>query len=608
VDSQLDPDIQIAGYRIEGRLGRGGMGEVYRAVQLSLGRRVALKVLAPTLADDDVFRRRFLRESRIAASIDHPSIIPIYETGEDGGLLYIAMRYVDGMDLSTLLRREGRLEPARALAIMAQVASALDAAHARGLVHRDVKPANILLAAGPAGSDGHCYLCDFGLIKEVNAQQAQSALTATDQFVGTIPYVAPEQIEGRDLDGRTDVYSLGCVLFHCLTGSVPFERMNDIEVVFAHLREPPPSLSGRAPGLPTAMDAVVARAMAKSRADRWPTCSALVTAMQAEVRSTAPAPTTPADEETRSMQMPPIAVAPPRAFPGGAQPATPSPSPPGAARVSPTEAPPEVAAGARPASPTGAPPAAAPPATGPPADPAATTRIEPGPALPPAGTPEHARPVSRPPVGERSRPGGGVPAAVHRGGGDGRGNDWWDDRGDGRGDDRRDDRRGGRRGGRWVLVVAAIVLPVAAYFGARELLSDEQPGVEVAAGTTVAATMGSPAEGKCPGGFTRPTPDTPTRTAPLDAIRAHMGWSDPFLVDEMRTWRASNGERRWYVKAHQQNDPSRQGRWLVGQEPEAQPRVLASAAFGTEGYKASDWDVADGQTAPTGVAGCLAGT
>ncbi|HEX5882190.1 MAG TPA: serine/threonine-protein kinase [Actinomycetota bacterium] len=175
MDRQPDPDIQIAGYRIEARLGRGGMGEVYRAVQLSLDRRVALKVLPPKLAADDVFRRRFLRESRIAASIDHPSIIPIYETGEDGGLLYIAMRYVDGMDLSTLLRREGRLAPARAVAIMAQVASALDAAHARGLVHRDVKPGNILLAAGPAGGDGHCYLCDFGLIKEMDVQQARSA-------------------------------------------------------------------------------------------------------------------------------------------------------------------------------------------------------------------------------------------------------------------------------------------------------------------------------------------------------------------------------------------------------------------------------------------------
>jgi serine/threonine protein kinase len=545
VDSQPDPDIQIAGYRIEARLGRGGMGEVYRAVQLSLGRRVALKVLAPKLAADDVFRRRFLRESRIAASIDHPSIIPIYETGEDGGLLYIAMRYVDGMDLSTLLRREGRLEPARALAIMAQVASALDAAHARGLVHRDVKPANILLAAGPAGGDGHCYLCDFGLIKEVNAQQAQSALTATDQFVGTIPYVAPEQIEGRDLDGRADVYSLGCVLFHCLTGSVPFERMNDIEVVFAHLREPPPSLSRRAPGLPTAMDAVVARAMAKSSDDRWPTCSALVSAMQAEVRSTSPASAISADAETRSMHLPPVAITTPPPPPPAA--ASPSAAPPGAASAS-----------------------------------AAPTRIEPAPA-PSAHRPPSPRPASRPPQGEGSGPGGDVPAVVHRGDG------------------------GGRRGRWWLLAVAAIVLPAAAYVGTTQLLSEEQPPVAGPLATTVAATR-PPGETECPGGFTRPAVGTPTRTAPLDAIRAHMGWSDQFVVDEMRVWRASNGERRWYVKAHQEGDRSRQGRWVVGQEPEAQPRVLATAEFDTEGYKASDWDLADGQKAPTGLAGCLAGT
>jgi serine/threonine protein kinase len=245
VDSQPDADIQIAGYRIEARVGRGGMGEVYRAVQLDLGRRVALKILAPQLAADDRFRRRFLRESRIAACIDHPNIIPIYQTGEQGDLLYIAMRYVDGPDLATLLRREGRLEAARVLAIMAQVASALDAAHERGLVHRDVKPANILLATGLAGSDGHCYLCDFGLIKEVDSEQVASALTATDQFVGTIPYVAPEQIEGTAVDGRTDVYSLGCVLFHCLTGSVPFEGTSDVEVVFAHLGKPPPPHSAR---------------------------------------------------------------------------------------------------------------------------------------------------------------------------------------------------------------------------------------------------------------------------------------------------------------------------------------------------------------------------
>ena len=220
MDRQPDPDIRIAGYRIEARLGRGGMGEVYRAVQLSLDRRVALKVLPPKLAADDVFRRRFLRESRIAASIDHPSIIPIYETGEDGGLLYIAMRYVDGMDLSTLLRREGRLVPARAVAIMAQVASALDAAHARGLVHRDVKPGNILLAPPVFDGDAeHVYLVDFGLAR---SDSDDRSLGGAGSFLGTPRYAAPEQAAGRPVDGRTDGYALGCVLYECLTGQPPF--------------------------------------------------------------------------------------------------------------------------------------------------------------------------------------------------------------------------------------------------------------------------------------------------------------------------------------------------------------------------------------------------
>jgi serine/threonine protein kinase len=551
VDRQPDPDIQIAGYRIEGRLGRGGMGEVYRAVQLSLDRRVALKVLSPRLAEDAVFRRRFLRESRIAASIDHPSIIPIYETGEDGGLLYIAMRYVDGMDLSTLLRREGRLPPNRALAIMAQVASALDAAHARGLVHRDVKPANILLAAGPAGSDGHCYLCDFGLMKEVDVQQARSALTATGQFVGTIPYVAPEQIEGGDIDGRADVYALGCVLFHCLTGSPPFDRLNDVEVVFAHLREPPPAVSSRAPGVPPAIDAIVAKAMAKSRGDRWPTCTALVTALQAELRSPTPAPPTSADVETRSMQLPPLAGRSPTARPAGA---TPAAGPPAA---------------------TGSPPAAE--ATAGPVDDAdAPTRIRPGSWLPPSPAPPAPPPAWR-------GPDGGGPAAVPRDG---------------------DGRRRGRRG---LVAVAAVVLPVAAFFGAREVLSQREPPVAAASETTVAATR-PPGGSKCPSAIARPEPSTPTRTAPLAAIREHEGWSDPFVVSEMRTWRAGDGQRQWYVKGHQQYHESRRGRWLVAQEPEAQPRVVASADYGTRGYRQSDWEVADGQEAPTGIAGCLTGT
>jgi hypothetical protein len=212
---QSEPGIRVTGYRIEARIGRGGMGEVYRAEQLSLGRKVALKVLRPDLAADDGFRRRFLRESMIAAGIDHPNVIPIYDAGEVDGLLYIAMRYVDGSDLSTLLRREGRLDLALTLAIMTQVAGALDAAHAHGLVHRDVKPSNILLAPAAGGGE-YCYLCDFGLIKQLHAD---TAATATDQLVGSVPYVAPEQVAGEEVDGRTDVYSLGCSIFRCLAGS-----------------------------------------------------------------------------------------------------------------------------------------------------------------------------------------------------------------------------------------------------------------------------------------------------------------------------------------------------------------------------------------------------
>jgi serine/threonine protein kinase len=602
VDSQPDPDIQIAGYRIEARVGRGGMGEVYRAVQLNLGRRVALKVLAPELADDDVFRRRFLRESRIAASIDHPSIIPIYETGEDGGLLYIAMRYVDGLDLATVLEREGRLEPARAMAIMAQVASALDAAHARGLVHRDVKPANILLADGPPGPDGHCYLCDFGLIKQVGTEQAMSALTATDQFVGTIPYVAPEQIEGGDLDGRTDVYSLGCVLYQCLTGSVPFEGANDVEVVFAHLREPPPPLSTRAPDLPPSIDPVVARAMAKAKEDRWPTCSSLVAALTTQIQTMSAAP--PADDATRSMVLPPAPV--PSSTPNSLPIDRVEP-----VASNPAQATDPAAAGPRFPLPLG------------PGSPAAPgTESPPAPAPPlarPAGTPVSARSASGPPVGERTELGKDGPATVHRGGPGDRGGApaavGWGGRGDG-------DRWGGpgggrgrRRGRRWLTALAAVVLPVVAYLAAVEVFSGtEQP--EVGAAPDQAGVAGGPPTtarapsrvATCPGGFTQPTVGTATRTAPLAAIRAHMGWSDRFVVEEMRTWRGSDGQPRWYVKAHQESDPSRRGRWLVGEQEDGQRLVLASAPFETRGYAARDWRVVDGQAVPTEVAGCLAGT
>jgi tRNA A-37 threonylcarbamoyl transferase component Bud32 len=352
---QREPAIRVTGYRIEAPIGRGGMGEVYRAEQLSLGRKVALKVLRPDLAADDRFRRRFLRESRIAAAIDHPNVIPIYEAGEDDGLLYIAMRYVEGLDLATLLEREGRLQPARTIAILSQVGHALDAAHARGLVHRDVKPANILLLPAVGGGGEHAYLCDFGLMKELDAEVA---LTGTDQFVGSVPYVAPEQVEGRAIDGRTDVYSLGCVLFHCLSGSPPYRGQTDVEVVFAHLSEPPPPLSSRAPDLPPALDGVLARAMAKAKDDRYSTCSALLEAaaqVAAAGRRGSPRP----DDATRAMVRPPAAAgtspaartdpaaprpAPPFARPAAARPVAPplarSPAPPAAAR--PASPPPHV--------------------------------------------------------------------------------------------------------------------------------------------------------------------------------------------------------------------------------------------------------------------------
>ena len=204
----------FSGYRIDGTLGRGGMSVVYRAENLRLGNTVALKLLAPELAEDEGFRERFVRESRTAASLLHPHVIPIYDAGDAEGVLYIAMRYVDGPDLKALAHEGEGLAPARVLRIGAQVASALDAAHERGLIHRDVKPANILLETGPGGED-HAYLADFGLTKNVDSH---SGITGTGQFVGTIDYMAPEQIEGREVDSRVDVYALGCVLFECLAG------------------------------------------------------------------------------------------------------------------------------------------------------------------------------------------------------------------------------------------------------------------------------------------------------------------------------------------------------------------------------------------------------
>lgn len=274
---------QVAGYRIEAQLGRGGMSVVYLAEDERLGRKVALKLLAPQLAEDLRFRERFLRESRIAASIDHPNIVPVYEAGEADDALYIAMRYVGGTDLGALIRKEGALEPARTVDLLEQVAAALDAAHAKDLIHRDVKPGNILVSgARETGGRELAYLADFGLTKQ---RLAGSGFTATGQLVGTIDYVAPEQIKGEPLDARADLYSLGCVLFECLAGRAPFVRDRELAVLWAHVQEEPPSLVAERPDLPSGLDEVIGRAMAKVPTDRHATASELVSDLRAELHA-----------------------------------------------------------------------------------------------------------------------------------------------------------------------------------------------------------------------------------------------------------------------------------------------------------------------------------
>ena len=261
----------FAGYRIEGVLGRGGMGVVYLAEQPELGRRVAIKVIAPALASDPDYLERFKRESRLAAAIEHPNAIPIYEAGvADEDMPYLVMRYVEGEDLSSLLRREGRLDRRRAAAIVDQIAGALDEAHARGLVHRDVKPANVIVESR-RGTE-HAYLTDFGLTREVDASGGP---TATGRWVGTIDYASPEQIKGKPVDARCDVYALGCLLYTTLTGHLPFEREEDVAKLYAHVSEPPPAPSELADEVTDELDVVVERAMAKEPDDRYPSAGDL---------------------------------------------------------------------------------------------------------------------------------------------------------------------------------------------------------------------------------------------------------------------------------------------------------------------------------------------
>jgi DNA-binding NarL/FixJ family response regulator len=259
----LELGSTFAGHRVDAVAGRGGMGIVYRATDLMLGRRVALKLMAPGLAADPTFRARFLSECRLAAAIDHPHAVDVFHAGEERGSLYVTMRYIDGTDLRAILRDQRRLEPERALRIAGQVAGALDDAHRHGLVHRDVKPGNMLLAR--RDEEEQAYLADFGLTKD---RAVASELTGTGLAIGTADYIAPEQAQGREIDGRADTYALACVLYQCLAGAVPYEHDSDLEKVWAHVHKPPPSLADVRPDLPPELGQVLARAMAKDPRER----------------------------------------------------------------------------------------------------------------------------------------------------------------------------------------------------------------------------------------------------------------------------------------------------------------------------------------------------
>jgi hypothetical protein len=275
---ELSAGDEFASYRVEQRLGRGGMGILYLALEPGLERRVALKLIAPEAVADEVFAKRFAEESRIAASIEHPNVVPIYAAGEEDGVPFIAMRYVAGADLAGRLAREGRLEPAVAVELIAQIGNGLDAIHAAGLIHRDVKPANVLLSGGEGE---HAYITDFGVARNV---ATESGLTQTGRFVGTLDYVAPEQISGSEIDARVDVYALGCLLFKLLTGEVPFPKDGDAARLFAHLNDPPPAPSLYVPEASMALDDVVIRAMSKTPDDRYPSAGDLGRAAQAALR------------------------------------------------------------------------------------------------------------------------------------------------------------------------------------------------------------------------------------------------------------------------------------------------------------------------------------
>src|SRR6516162_4837070 len=312
---------EFAGYRIRAVLGRGGMSVVYQAENVRLSNVIALKVLTPELATDDVFRARFLEESRIAASLNHPNVIPIYDMGSHDGLLYIAMRYVSGTDMRQMIKKRGRILPATALFLVSQAARALDAAHRKGLVHRDVKPGNLLIERGSDEADpDHVYLADFGITKHA---MSRSGLTSTGQFLGTIDYVAPEQIRGTSVLGLADQYSLGCVLYECLTGRVPFEKDLDAAIIWAHVEETPTMPTVLRPELPPEVDEVFGRVLAKRPDERYGSCREFVEAARMALGIFGPG-------TESSLAYGPTTAGPAAGHPPGSRAGTPPGTPPGA--------------------------------------------------------------------------------------------------------------------------------------------------------------------------------------------------------------------------------------------------------------------------------------
>src|SRR3954470_16376290 len=305
---EIGAGTTIGGYRLDQLIGQGGMGVVYLGAHTENGAPVAVKLLTPELARQPGFRERFVRESQYASSLNHPNVIEVYDAGEQDGVLYIAMQLVEGTDLKHVLTQEGALDPGRAVRLLSQVAGALDVAHQQGLLHRDIKPGNIMIAAGD-----HCFLTDFGLSKNVSSDSI--ALTAQGEFVGTIDYTAPELVLGKKFDSKLDVYSLGCLFFECLAGQPPFNKERDVEVLYAHIQDPPPKITAVRGDVPPALDDVIAKAMAKKPDDRYGTATEFMDHARAVIGEPPPPPPPPAGPPPPP---PPDRPAAPEPFPAAA--------------------------------------------------------------------------------------------------------------------------------------------------------------------------------------------------------------------------------------------------------------------------------------------------